>query len=119
MIIPYNPDNREAAKNLRQRATDAERCLWKRLRLKHLGFIFHRQKPIGGYIADFYCPEAKLVIEIDGDYHKGKETAANDRVRDEVMHGLGITVLRFNNNEVLNDTEKVVKTIDDVLLGTI
>ena len=84
-----------------------------------MGFIFHRQKPVSGYIADFYCAEASLVIEADGEYHKSAEAADNDKARDEAMHNLGITVLRFKNIEVLNNTDKVVKTIDDILLGMI
>lgn len=99
--------------------TPAERCLWQRLKRKHLGFIFHRQKPVGPYIADFYCPEAMLVVEVDGDYHTRKETSLNDKERDEVMHNLGITVLRFKNNEVLGNTDKVIKTIDEILYGMI
>ncbi len=99
--------------------TPAEKRLWQRLKLKHLGFIFHSQKPVGPYIADFYCPEAKLVVEVDGDYHIDKETAGNDKVRDEVMHNLGITVLRFHNDEVLEHTDKAVKTIDEILTGMI
>ncbi len=69
MVIPYDTNLKEVSKNLRSRPTDAERHLWKRLQLKHLGCVFHRQKPIGGYIVDFYCPKARLVIEIDGGHH--------------------------------------------------
>jgi very-short-patch-repair endonuclease len=116
MVIPYNPNNKETARKLRRKMTPTEHCLWQRLKRKHLGFIFHRQKPVGDYIADFYCPEALLVVEVDGDYHTGREAAENDTVRDSVMHDLHITVLRFSNTEVLNSTDKVVKTIDDILL---
>jgi very-short-patch-repair endonuclease len=119
LIIPYDSNNKEAAKKLRRKPAPAERCLWKRLKLKHLGFIFHRQKPVGKYIADFYCPEAKLVVEVDGDYHASTEIAANDIVRDVTMRNIGITVLRFQNAEVLNDTDKVINTIDQVLLGSV
>jgi very-short-patch-repair endonuclease len=116
LVIPYNPGNKETSRILRRRPTPAERCLWKRLRLKHFGFIFHRQKPIGDYIADFYCPKAKLVVEVDGGYHAGKIVSDNDKARDKVMHDLKITVLRFTNTEVLDDTDKVVKAIDEILL---
>jgi very-short-patch-repair endonuclease len=117
MILPYNPNNKEPSRKLRRKMTPAERCLWQRLRRKHLGFIFHYQKPAGNYIADFYCPEAMLVVEVDGDYHDCAETRGNDKVRDEEMHNLHLIVLRFKNEEVLNETDKVVKTIDDVLLS--
>jgi very-short-patch-repair endonuclease len=119
LILPYDSNNKEAAKKLRRKPTPAERCLWKRLRLKHLGLIFYRQKPVGKYIADFYCPEVKLVVEVDGDYHAGAETAANDKERDAIMRNNGITVLRFQNAEVLNETDKVINTIDHVLLGSV
>jgi very-short-patch-repair endonuclease len=115
MVVPYNKNLKEISKKLRHRPTEAERCLWKRLRLKHLGYVFHRQKPIGGYIADFYCPEAKIVIEIDGDYHSSTETADNDRVRDEIMHNLGMTILRIPNSEILNDTDRVISKIMQML----
>ncbi len=118
MVIPYNKNCKELSRNLRKSATEAERCLWKRLRLKHLGFVFHRQKPIGDYIADFYCSKAKLVVEIDGGYHLSNETAADDIVRDEIMHNLDLTVLRFSNSEVLNNTDKVVETIKKILLDS-
>jgi len=110
-VIPYNKNLKEISKNLRCKPTEAERCLWKRLRIKHLGVIFHRQKPIGDYIVDFYCPEAKLVVEVDGRYHYGAEATANDNVRDDIMHNLGLPVLRFSNSEVLNNTDIVVAKI--------
>jgi len=118
MITPYNLKLKEISKNLRRKPTEAERCLWKRLRLRHLGFIFHRQKPIGGYIADFYCPEAKLVIEVDGGYHTNTATNANDKVRDETMHSIGLRVLRFSNTEVLQNTDKVIEAINKILLDS-
>ena len=110
-MIPYNRKLNEPAKNLRSNLTDAEDCLWDRLKLKHLGFVFNRQKPIGEYIADFYCRKAKLIIEVDGGRHFSKDTVDNDRVRDEYMRSLGLTVLRFSNSEVLKNTDRVVATI--------
>lgn len=67
---------------------------------------------------DFYCSEARLVVEVDGDYHLNAETSANDEVRDETMRNLGLTVLRFSNTEVLNNTDKVVETINRILLSS-
>jgi very-short-patch-repair endonuclease len=118
MVTPYNKNLKEISRNLRSKPTEAERCLWNRLKLKHLGLIFHRQKPIGDYIVDFYCSEARLVVEVDGDYHLNAETSANDEVRDETMRNLGLTVLRFSNTEVLNNTDKVVETINRILLSS-
>jgi very-short-patch-repair endonuclease len=114
-MIPYTKNLKEISKTLRRKPTEAERCLWRRLKLKHLGVVFHRQKPVGDYIVDFYCPKAKLVIEVDGGYHSNTETTANDTVRDEIMHNLGLTVLRFSNSEVLNNTNKVLETIVKIL----
>ena len=96
-MLPYNEKLKEAARELRDNMTDAERLLWARLRLKHLGYMFCRQKPIGDYIVDFYCHKARLVVEVDGGQHFTEETASNDRVRDEYMRSLGLTVLRLSN----------------------
>jgi very-short-patch-repair endonuclease len=118
MAIPYKNNLREISKTLRSQPTEAERCLWTRLKLKHLGYVFHRQKPLGGYIADFYCSKAKLVVEVDGGYHSNTEITGNDKVRDEIMRNLGLTVLRFSNSEALNNTDRVVETINKILLDS-
>ncbi|MGD0780544.1 MAG: endonuclease domain-containing protein [Dehalococcoidales bacterium] len=110
-MIPYNKNLKELSKNLRDNLTEAERCLWTRLRLKHLGYVFYRQKPIGDYIVDFYCPKAKLVVEVDGGQHFKKDTASNDRVRNQYLQNLGLTVLRFSNAEVLKNTDNITKMI--------
>ncbi len=110
-MIPYNKNLKEPAKNLRNRQTEAEQCLWIRLKLKHLGYAFYRQKPVGEYIVDFFCPKVRLIVEVDGGQHFTSETAANDRVRDEYLRSLGLTVLRFSNSEVLKDTDNVVVKI--------
>jgi very-short-patch-repair endonuclease len=95
--------------------TEAEKHLWERLKHKHLGYIFYRQKPIEDFIVDFYCNQAKLVVEVDGGYHLDNEAAGNDRARNEYMKNLGLTVLRFTNSEVLGNTEKVVEKIKEHL----
>jgi very-short-patch-repair endonuclease len=114
-VIPYNKNLKALSKNLRGNLTEAERCLWTRIQLKHLGYVFYRQKPIGDYIVDFYCPKARLVVEVDGGQHFTEGTASNDRVRDEYMHNLGLTVLRFSNSEVLKNTDRVTEIIYEVL----
>jgi len=114
-VIPYNKNLKELSKSLRDNLTEAERCLWTRIRLKHLGYVFYRQKPIGEYIADFYCPKARLVVEVDGGLHFTENTASNDRIRDEYMRSLGLTVLRFSNSEVLKNTDSVAETIYECL----
>ncbi|MBN1177101.1 MAG: DUF559 domain-containing protein [Dehalococcoidales bacterium] len=110
-MLPYNKKLKEPARKLRENMTDAEKCLWSRLRSKHLGYMFSRQKPIGDYIVDFYCHKARLVVEVDGGQHFTVDTASNDRVRDEYMRSLGLTVLRFSNSDVMKNTDGVTETI--------
>jgi len=71
------PEKREFARNMRQNQTESERILWEEIRCKKLGFKFRRQCIITGWIVDFYCSELRLVIEVDGDYHK-------DRTEEEI-----------------------------------
>ncbi|MDZ7711869.1 MAG: endonuclease domain-containing protein [Rhodovibrio sp.] len=98
------------AKGLRQQTTDAEARLWYVLRRKHmLGFKFRRQHPIGRYVADFACPEARLVIEVDGGQHA--EQVARDAARTRELEAHGYTVLRFWNNEVLANFDGVQEVI--------
>ena len=94
--------------------TDAERQLWAKIRMKQLkGCQFYRQKPIGDYIVDFFCPGAKLVIEVDGSQHFVNETIEYDRIREEYVSSLGLKVLRFTNTEVLKHVEGVVGRIQN------
>ena len=96
--------------------TDAERKLWRHIRRKQIeGLQFYRQRPIGNYIVDFYCPDAGVVIEVDGGQHyAGKEREA-DRKRDAFMNSVGLDVLRFSNIEVLQNIEGVVDRILEYL----
>jgi very-short-patch-repair endonuclease len=114
-VIPYKKNLKELSKSLRSNLTEAERCLWKRIRLKHLGYVFYRQKPIGDYIVDFYCPKAKLVIEVDGGQHFSGETRDNDKIRNEYLQSIGLMVLRFPNTEVQRNIEGVVERIIESL----
>ncbi len=92
--------------------TDAEIALWAKVRRRQLhGLQFHRQKPIGNYIVDFYCPAAKLVIEIDGGQHYRPEGELSDANRDAYLESLGLFVLRFSNLEVLHNMDGVMVTI--------
>ena len=92
--------------------TDAEKLLWSKIRGKQLnGLQFYRQKIIGDYIADFYCPKARLVIELDGGQHYSAEGKEKDRLRDESMTKAGITVLRFSDREVLQNVESVLEKL--------
>ena len=92
--------------------TDAENLLWSKIRKKQLkGLQFYRQKIIGNYIADFYCPKLKLVIEVDGGQHYSAEGKDNDCMRDAYMSGSGITVIRFSDRYVLKNLEAVLEEI--------
>ncbi|MBI4303636.1 MAG: endonuclease domain-containing protein [Chloroflexi bacterium] len=112
-MLLYNKNLKQLSRQLRGDMTDAERRLWTKIRLKQLrGFQFYRQKPIGDYIVDFFCPRAKLVVEVDGSQHSSSDTVEYDRIRDEYMNGLGLRVLRFTNIEVLQHVEGVVESIE-------
>ena len=115
-MLPYNKKLKGRARELRSRMTDAEVFLWSKLRRKQLyGVIFSRQKTIGNYIVDFYCPAAQLVIEIDGGQHYLEEAALRDAKRDTYLRGMGLTVLRFSNLDVLKCRDGVIGTIVKVL----
>ncbi|HEX8277487.1 MAG TPA: endonuclease domain-containing protein [Segetibacter sp.] len=110
-----NPKLYEYGRALRQETTEAEEFLWERIRNKKLdGLKFRRQHPLLNYIADFYCHEKKLVIELDGTVHTRQENKEYDRGRTFELQELGVTVIRFWNDEVLNDTESVLAKIKEV-----
>ena len=92
--------------------TNAERLLWSKIRRKQLkGFQVYRQKPIGQFVVDFYCPKAKLVIELDGGQHYSEVIQAKDQSRDKYMDGIGLKVLRFSDKEVFENLSGVVEEI--------
>lgn len=102
------------ARALRRRATAAERVLWKLLRDRRLdGAKFRRQQPMGPFIVDFYCEEAKLVIEADGAGHF--PTPPRDVSRDRLLGAVGIRVLRFENSQILHDPDHVLSVIRTAL----
>jgi len=113
---PYGRTLKEPARSLRTNMTDAEQLLWQRVRRKQIQSVqFYRQKPLLSYIVDFYCPAAKLVIELDGSQHYEAEHQIRDRLRDEALGKLGLHVLRFDNRQVLLETDAVLTVIDDVV----
>ena len=79
------------------------------------GFKFRRQHPIANYIADFYCHKAKLIIEIDGEYHNNKEQVLIDKERTAYFNEIGLQEIRFTNNQVLFEIEIVLNKIDDII----
>jgi len=103
---------KERARELRKKQTSAEALLWQLLRGGNLfGFKFRRQHQFGDYVADFYCVQAQLVVECDGSVHKGKEQWHHDQNRDAYMIGQGLRILRFTNDEILENTEQVLESI--------
>jgi very-short-patch-repair endonuclease len=106
----------EYARQNRSKGTPAERKLWEELRAKkNAGLKFRRQHPIGVFIVDFYCHQAKLAIELDGDYHLEEEQRLYDENRTKLLQEAGIHELRFKNEEVMEHVQKVVKTIFDAV----
>ena len=90
--------------------------MWHHLRRKQIqGVQFYRQKPLLSFIVDFYCPVAKLVVELDGSQHFEKEYQDKDQVRDDALAGLGLRVLRFDNRQVLLETDAVLEVIDQIV----
>jgi very-short-patch-repair endonuclease len=115
-MFPYNPKLKKLSQELRKNMTDTENLLWSRLRMKQLkGFMFSRQKPLGEYIADFYCHKAKLVVEVDGGQHFSDERVEYDKIRDDFMENMGLKVLRFTNTDVIDNLDGVVEVIESTL----
>ena len=102
----------EFARDLRKRATPAEKLLWERLRNRELGgYKFVRQHHIGAYIADFYCRKIRLVVELEGSVHDVPEQKIYDEDRFEELAARGVHALRFRNQDVLENIDKVLETI--------
>jgi very-short-patch-repair endonuclease len=106
----------DIATRLRNSQTRTEEVLWEFLRKKKLeGYKIRRQHPIGRYVADFYCAKAKLVIEIDGKIHERTDIQEYDKIRQTEIENRGIKVLRIKNEEVLNNLEIVLESIEKAL----
>jgi len=109
-LTPEQPNLTPVARKLRQNSTPAEKLLWNRLRAKQLGGLrFRRQQPIGPFVADFFCPIARLVIELDGLSHENK--TQKDRERQTFIEAQGICVLRILNEDVHKNMAGVLETI--------
>jgi very-short-patch-repair endonuclease len=106
-----------AARKLRLEMTDAERKLWWRLRHRQIaGHKFRRQVPIGSFIVDFACMDARLIVEVDGEQH-AEEQVLHDERRTRWLESVGYRVIRFWNREVLRETDSVCETILQALLA--
>ncbi len=116
-MLPYNKNLKKYARELRKNMTDAEQLLWSKIRRKQLkGYQFYRQKNLGNYIVDFYCPRANLVIELDGGQHYSDKGIQRDRIRDNYLKGLGLKVLRFADNEVFENPTGVLERMWENLI---
>ncbi|HQS74417.1 MAG: hypothetical protein B7Y56_14400 [Gallionellales bacterium 35-53-114] len=115
---PYNNKLKPLARALRSNMTDAEQCLWQRIRNRQIGGVqFYRQKTLLSYIVDFYSPKVKLVIELDGSQHFEAEHQAKDQKRDAQLAREGLLVLRFDDRQVLTEIDAVLKVICDEVTG--
>jgi very-short-patch-repair endonuclease len=104
--------NADFKRKLRAEMTRPEIRLWYRLRLRQLqGLKFRRQHGIGPYVVDFYCPERKFVIEVDGESHGEEEQVAHDDKRTAFLETLGIRIVRYTNHEVMKNIEGVLADV--------
>jgi len=119
-MLPFNSKLKPLARNLRANMTDAEQLIWSKVRRKQIdNFQFYRQKNIGQYIVDFYCPRGKLIVEIDGGQHYENEGMKKDQERDRYLQKLGFTVQRFSDIDVLKNIDGVVETIHEQLKSSL
>lgn len=103
----------QRAKELRREMTPAEKILWEELRANKLGVHFRRQQVIAGFIVDFYCHRAWLVVEVDGDVHDLQKE--EDERREKVLREMGLRIVRFGNDEVMRNLSTVVGMIKDAV----
>jgi very-short-patch-repair endonuclease len=105
--------NKARARYLRKIETRAEKMLWTRLRNKQVaGLKFRRQHPIGYFVADFYCHEIKLIIELEGRVHDKKEQKEYDRLRKELIETWEFKVITIKNSQIYNNIDNVIKCIE-------
>ena len=115
MFYKADPLIFENARELRNKLTPAEQTFWLRLKEQFPEYKFRRQHPISIYIADFYCHKLKLVIEIDGSIHNSKEAKLEDDKRQKDLENLGLTVIRFTNEQIRSGAEKIIEIISSTI----
>lgn len=114
--IHYKPELKKLARQLRNRATQSEIKLWQYLKGKQLdGYDFHKQKPMGDYIVDFFCPKLKLAIELDGYTHGFENVFEKDNIKTRILNEMGIMVLRFNDADVMKNIDGVLGCIREYI----
>lgn len=104
-------EEKEKRRKLRFYQTPAEKILWNYLRKSQMGFRFRRQFGIGEYVVDFYCPKKGLIIEVDGDSHFEDSQIRHDNLRSKYLKALGMKIVRFTNQEIYDDLERVLLSI--------
>jgi very-short-patch-repair endonuclease len=115
--VHNRPYLKETRRTLRQELTPAEKLLWKVLKGKNIeGRKFRRQHSIEDFIVDFYCAKEKLVIELDGEVHNNINAQYNDEERDKRLKELDYTIMRFENKEVINNLDNVLREIENYFL---
>jgi very-short-patch-repair endonuclease len=115
-IIPgqrVKKEKLQRARDLRRDITPAEKTLWQELRSNKLGIHFRRQQIIAGFIVDFYCHKGVLVVEVDGDIHDLQQE--DDALREKVLREMGLTIVRFRNEDVIKDLPAVVGRIRSLI----
>ena len=105
----------QRARDLRNNSTPAEDVLWGYLKTKPYGYKFRRQHPYSIYILDFYCHSLQLVIEVDGKIHNKEDVKDHDEVRQKQLEQDGLQVLRFKNEEILNELSVIIKRIEEII----
>jgi very-short-patch-repair endonuclease len=112
--LPFWNALKPKVRKMRHEPTAGEDALWQRLRNRQVdGHKFRRQHPIDRFVADFCCTETKLVVEVDGDVHDGREV--EDKVRTRFLEGLGFRVMRFSNDRILSECDSVVAEIAEAI----
>ena len=115
MHFGAKPEIFKLAKELRKLETEAEKQLWSKLNKNQIiGLQFRRQHPINRFIADFYCPKIKLIIEVDGSTHELPEYQSHDIGRSEILNDFGMTVIRFTNEQIIEQTDSTVEEIKTI-----
>ncbi len=111
-MLPYNKKLKKYSRELRKNMTEAEKLLWSKIRKKQLkNCQFYRQKIIGNYIVDFYCPKSNLIIELGGGQHYSDEGMKKDKSRDDYMKNLELRVLRFSDKDVFENLKGILEKI--------
>jgi len=115
-MLRYKSQLKKCSQRLRREMTNAERMLWQKIRCKQLkDYQFFRQKPIGKYVVDFYCPKARLIIEVDGGQHYEKSGYAKDEERDKELGFMGFKIIRYTNLDIIKNLNNVIEDICKIL----